>query len=307
MLQTASSTSGSDQFQDLITQVDAALSRIDNGTFGICETCHESIEADRLLADPLVRVCLDHLSRAELRAHEDDLELATRIQSKLLPARDLRFDGWETHYRYAAAGPVGGDYCEIIPLDDGSFFFAVGDVAGKGVAASLLMTHLSAILRSLISLRLPMTEVMTRANHLFCEATLASHYATLLFGRVTPGETIEISNAGHPPPFAVRCGGVQRLDIGGLPLGLFCTGEYAVHRLELAPGESLVLYSDGVTEAQSPAGDQFGEDQLIASLNRATALDAKALIGAVLADLVNFKHGAPATDDVTLLAIRRRP
>src|SRR5581483_2563885 len=87
---------------------------------------------------------------------------------------------WETHYRYEPAGMVGGDYCEVIPAQEGdSLFFALGDVTGKGVAASLLMTHLSAIFRSLVSLDLPLAELMARANRLFCSSTPATHYATL--------------------------------------------------------------------------------------------------------------------------------
>ena len=131
----------------------------------------------------LVRFCLDHLTEKELRAHEQDLELATQIQVRLLPARAITTRDWETHYRYEPAGVVGGDYCEVVASGDGnSLFFALGDVAGKGVAASLLMTHLSAIFRSLLSLQLPLAEVMSRANRLFCESTSATHYATLVAG-----------------------------------------------------------------------------------------------------------------------------
>ena len=148
-LEAAATTSASAAYvHDLLAEVDAALERIEKGTFGLCETCHDSIEADRLAADPMVRFCLDHLSRREQRLHEQDLELANQIQTRLLPKSDLVLERWETHYHYAPLGPVGGDYCEVTASQDGkSVFFAVGDVAGKGVAASLLMTHLSAILR----------------------------------------------------------------------------------------------------------------------------------------------------------------
>ena len=252
-LQAASNSVSAAYLDDLIAEIDAALGRIDSGSYGLCETCHDTVEADRLEQNPLVRFCLDHLSQAELRAHEQDLELATQIQAKLLPPRDIALEDWDTQYRYQPAGAVGGDYCELIGLGDGrSLFFAVGDVAGKGVAASLLMTHLSAIFRSLLSLDLSLADVVSRANRLFCESTAPAHYATLACGRATPGG-VELCNAGHCAPLLLRQDATQRLDSTGLPLGLFCGGQYAVRRLKLDAGDSLVLYSDGITEAQDPA------------------------------------------------------
>src|SRR5579885_1800376 len=203
-LQAAAGSVSADYVHNLIAEVDAALDRIDNGSYGLCETCHDPIEADRLEGNPLIRFCLDHLSREERRAHEQDLELATEIQAKLLPPSNIALKDWETHYRYQPVGAVGGDYCELIAASDGqSLFFAVGDVAGKGVAASLLMTHLSAIFRSLLSLDLPLTEVVSRANRLFCESTASAHYATLVCGRATE-DGAELCNAGHCRPLVLR-------------------------------------------------------------------------------------------------------
>ncbi|HEV2446187.1 MAG TPA: TraR/DksA C4-type zinc finger protein, partial [Candidatus Sulfopaludibacter sp.] len=92
---------------DLIAEIDAALERMDAGSYGLCESCHDTIEADRLERNPLVRFCLDHLTKEQQRAHEQDLKLATEIQSRLLPAPDIRVGNWETHYRYQPLGVVG--------------------------------------------------------------------------------------------------------------------------------------------------------------------------------------------------------
>jgi len=203
---------------ELIAEVDAALGRIENGSFGLCETCRDPIEEDRLQGNPLVRFCLDHLSDAELRAHQEDLNLATQIQAKLLPRPDIALDRWDTQHRYRPVAAVGGDYCELLALKDGQCaFFAVGDVAGKGVAASLLMTHLSAIFRSLLSVDLALADVVSRANRLFCESTAPAHYATLVCGRAT-ADGVQLCNAGHCPPLLFLPGGVRRLDSTGLPL-----------------------------------------------------------------------------------------
>ena len=131
-LEAAARSTSADYVNDLLAEVDATLQRIDNGSYGLCETCHDTIETDRLERNPLTRFCLDHLTGEELRAHEQDLELATRIQARLLPAKDITTRYWETHFRYQPLGVVGGDYCEIVPGDDGNaLFFAVGDVAER--------------------------------------------------------------------------------------------------------------------------------------------------------------------------------
>lgn len=295
-----------DYLTDLLAEVDAALEKIDNGRFGLCESCHDPIEEDRLERNPLVRFCLAHLNAKEQRAHEQDLELATQIQTRLLPARDIAIGGWVTHYRYEPAGVVGGDYCEIVPSGDGrSLFFAVGDVAGKGVAASLLMAHLSAILRSLLSLDLPLTETIARANRLFCESTPATHYATLAAGRTTQ-DGVDLCNAGHCRPVLLRHDGTDRIEATGLPLGLFCDDRYTARHIRLEPGDSLVLYSDGITEAQDAQGRTYEEERLIQSLCCHAERDAIAVADGVLRDVARFRDTTPPQDDLTLLIVRRQ-
>ncbi len=304
-LQAAAGSVSTEYLTELLAEIDAALHRIDDGSFGLCEACHDTIEADRLKQDPFVRFCLDHLTAEQRRAHEQDLELATRIQSRLLPARDVAARNWVAHYRYQPAGIVGGDYCEMIPSADGlSLFFALGDVTGKGVAASLLMTHLSAIFRSLLTLDLPLRELMRRANRLFCESTPATHYATLVAGVATQAG-LELCNAGHCRPLIIRRGAAERVEPAGLPLGLFSQGDYAASRVVLHPGESMVVYSDGITEAQHPNGDAFEEERLLDCLRRHAEADVAAIGDRVLEEVARFRAAGPQQDDMTLLIIRR--
>jgi sigma-B regulation protein RsbU (phosphoserine phosphatase) len=303
-VQAAANSVSADYVNDLLAEVDAALQRIDDGSFGICETCHDTIEQDRLERNPLLRFCLDHLTGAELKAHQEDLDLATKIQANLLPAKDISAGSWITHYRYQPAGVVSGDYCEIAPGSD-SIFFAVGDVAGKGVAASLLMAHLSAIFRSLLSLDLPLAEMMARANRLFCESTPATHYATLAAGRATD-DGLDLCSAGHCRPLILGRGGAEWIDSTGLPLGLFGDGRYAVRHIPIGPGETLVLYSDGITEAQDREGSAYDEERLVRSLEGHTQRDAESLAESVFGEVARFRGAAPQQDDMTLLVIRRR-
>jgi len=143
-LQAAATANVSDaSVHQLIHSVDEALARLNGGTFGICEVCHDSIEADRLLCNPLLRFCLDHLSSEEQRALERDLVLAAGIQRGLLPRNDWSLGNWQARYHYEPASMVSGDYFDLIENEDG-FLFLLGDVSGKGVAASMLMSHLHA-------------------------------------------------------------------------------------------------------------------------------------------------------------------
>jgi sigma-B regulation protein RsbU (phosphoserine phosphatase) len=305
-LKAVAASVAAEYFNELIAEIDSALERIDNGSYGFCETCHDAIEPDRLECNPLVRFCLDHLSRSEMLAHQQDLDLAAQIQTKLLPPRNLALEKWDVQYRYQPVGAVGGDYCEVIvPCVGGPLFFAVGDVSGKGVAASLLMTHLSAIFRSLLSLDLPLADVVSRANRLFCESTAPAHYATLVCGLAT-AQGIELCNAGHCPPLLLGQDFTRRLEPTGLPLGLFCGGQYTVQHIDPAVGESLMLYSDGVTEALNPAGDEYQEERLIRSLRQHLGQGTAAVADGVLQDVARFRQGAPQADDMTLLIVRWR-
>ena len=291
--------------QELLREVDAALSRMDTGTFGICDTCHDTIENDRLLADPLCRNCLDHLSPAEQHALARDLDLAFQVQQGLLPGAGIKIDGWNVAYSYEPAGPVSGDYCDLIALDRGAGLFALGDVAGKGVAASMLMANLHAIFRSLVTVTRSVTDLVAKANRVFCQSAVSSHFATLVCGYVDGKGGVDICNAGHCLPLHLKNGAIARLESTGLPLGLFSDGEYHSQKLTLAKGDSLVLYSDGVSEAFDAAGKQYGVDRLAELLGRKRAGTPKEVLDAVLGDVKTFRSGAPKTDDLTLMVIRR--
>jgi phosphoserine phosphatase RsbU/P len=298
---------GNASVTQLLQEVDSALERMDNGTYGVCEECHDTIEKDRLLADPLVRVCLDHLTTPERRRLEADLELAARVQQKLLPSKQLNVPGWCTHYHYEAVGPVSGDYCDLIPSENGSgsFLFLLGDVSGKGVAASMLMARLHAMIRSLATLDLPIDQLMGQANRLLCESTIADQFATLVCGRMSRMGDLEMTGAGHCPVLAVRNRDVAQLESTGMPLGMFSNAEYCVHRTRLEPGDSLFLFTDGVTETRDRSGEEYGVDRLAKFVRERRALPPEALTGACLDDLRTFSSGASRTDDLTLLVIRR--
>ena len=295
----------------LLTEVDAALGRLEDGSYGICEVCHDPVEQDRLVADPLVRFCLDHLSAAERRALEADLEQAGTVQRALLPARDCRAAGWHVHYHYRPAGPVSGDYCDVIVPNgagggkDGCVFFLLGDVAGKGVAACLLMTQLHGMFRSLISVQMPLEQLLGAANRMLCETATAGQYATLVCGRSAANGEIEIASAGHLPVWMARDGKVSSAGATGFPLGLFRDSTYTTHKFRTAAGETVVIYTDGLSEAQDADGNEYGGKRLHEFLSGKHHLPAGELSSACLSDLEAFCAGRPLKDDLTLMVVRR--
>jgi phosphoserine phosphatase RsbU/P len=291
----------------LLDAVDSALQRMDEGTFGICTECHDTVESERLLTDPLVTLCLDHLTNDEQRALERDLELAARVQRGLLPASDLAHGDWRVHYLYKPAGMVSGDYCDLIPPanEAGDLVFLLGDVAGKGVAASLLMTHLHAMFRSLAGLGLPLDKLLETANSVFCRSTIAGQYATLICGRATRTGEIEIGSAGHLAALVVAKDGVQQVNSTGVPLGMFGTSRYTIQNVRMSPGDSLLLYTDGISEAVNTSGIEYGTQRLS---NFAGGYHGKApreVAAACLRDVQRHAQGAKQFDDQTLMVIHR--
>lgn len=306
-LEAAAERSDAGYLAALLKEVDQALERMDSGTYGLCETCHDPIEPERLMADPLVRLCLPHLTSEQQRALEADLELAARIQTGLLPKRNLRHGPWELCCHYESLGPVSGDYCDVVASEASSdgVFFLVGDVSGKGVAASMLMASLHAIFRSLIAVGLPVNQLMERANRIFCESTMAQHFATLVCGRLASTGAVEITNAGHCPPLLVRRSGVSALELSGLPLGVFSNSEYRSQSAHLEPGDTLFLYTDGLSEAADHSGAEYGATRLAQFLDRCREIAPGELIRACLEDVQSFGNNPAKTDDLTVMAIRR--
>jgi sigma-B regulation protein RsbU (phosphoserine phosphatase) len=300
-------TPGAAQFGRLLEEVDAALARVEAGKFGLCEVCHDSIEGDRLMADPLVRFCLDHLTEQEQRALEQDLQVAGRIQRGLLPAHDLSHGGWEFHYRYEPAGPVSGDYCDVMRPegDGGDMFFLFGDVSGKGVPAAILMAHLHATFRSLVAADFSVAQLVERANRVFRESTMSPYFATLVVGRAFASGELEICNAGHWPPLVFSKGRVTAVDPTGLPVGAFYSTHYTSRTLSLVPGDTVILYTDGLSEARNHAGTEYGSERIAEVLSASLHLAPRELAATCLDDLAAHLDGAPRADDLTLMVLRR--
>jgi sigma-B regulation protein RsbU (phosphoserine phosphatase) len=239
----------------------------------------------------------------ERAALQRDLDLASQVQRNLLPQKGLRVGGWETSYHFEPVGPVSGDYCDLIP-SDGQLLFLLGDVSGKGVAASMLMAQLHAMFRSLTQVSLPLGQIVTHVNRFFCESALAGQYATLICGLAKPTGEVEIHNAGHCPAIVVGRNGVSRIESTGMPLGMFLETEFSATCVQLETGDTLFLYTDGLSEAASES-DEYGVDRVMTLVHQQAARQPTELIAACLDDMRAFTKGGPSFDDMTVMAVRR--
>jgi len=301
---TANSSDGRFQLGGLLREVQAAIENLTRAeSYGVCQVCHDLIGQTAMNADPLARFCLSCLTPQQLSELEQDLDRAWLIQGETLPKQNLKFNGWEVAHYYQPAGPVSGDYCDLVVTDSGDLYFMIGDVSGKGIAASFLMSRLHAIFRSLIGTGLTVSELVERANGVFAETTMRPYYATLVCGKAAPNGDIEICNAGHLAPLHLRDGKVTSVPATGLPLGMFCDERYSATQISAKKGDRLLLYTDGLSERRNRADVEYGKDRLQLMLNQLHDLPTEVLVKQVLDDAQEFAEGMPVTDDLTLMAI----
>ena len=307
LLETAVRGDRHGELRRLLFEVDDALHRMEEGRFGSCELCHEAIERECLEADPLRRVCLECLSSSERRSLEADLELAIEVQGSLIPSGEIAVPGWQAFVHSHPAGAVGGDFVDLVETADRTAtHLVVGDVAGKGVAAALLASHLQALFRSSVSAPLSLPERVARINRLFSAVSPARIFATLVWVVVDREGGGELVNAGHLPAVVVGRHGCRMLESTGVPVGLFPAARYAATRFELAPGEQLLLFTDGVTESADGRDREYGVDALWTLVSeRDLELSPEDAVRRYLNDVTRHRGGREQQDDLTVMVLRR--
>jgi sigma-B regulation protein RsbU (phosphoserine phosphatase) len=239
---------------------------------------------------------------------EHELQLATEIQQRFQPSTMPTYDGYEFQGISFSCYEIGGDYYDFIEGHDGKVFIALGDVSGKGTAAALLMSSLHAAVHAQISAKSSILQTVTSVNKYLAENTPANRFVTLFIAELdlNTGE-LDFINAGHNPPMIARADGkIEELASGGFPLGILPMAEYEVGKTHLQPGEALVVYSDGVSEANNLAGDEFGTDRLTDVIGKNLKRSASGLRDKVESALSEFTQTAPANDDITLVIVKRK-
>lgn len=242
----------------------------------------------------------------QLRQYEQDLQMAQDIQNNLLPKESPRIPGFDVAGKSYAAREVGGDYFDFIDLGDGRWNIAVGDVSGKGIAAALLMSNLQATLRTQALSNIFLVDSISQTNRSLYHNTEANQFATLFCGVLNaPARTFTYINAGHNHPFLLTITGkFQKLRTGGLILGLLPEVSYEESKRQFSPGELLVIYSDGVTEAENELEDQFGEKRLQEIIKQHQNLSAAELVDRICNAVTEFCGHAKQSDDITLVVIK---
>ena len=241
----------------------------------------------------------------EKQLMERELNYAREIQMSLVPAAPLTCGPWEIHGRVVPARQVGGDYYDYFPLGEGRFGITIADVSGKGVPAALLMANVQGLLRAFCNGEREITEAVRQVNRSVTRAASGGKFITLFYAEVDYARgRLLYTDAGHNYPILRRAdGSIEELAEGGLLLGLFDDAEYRRGEVAFTPGDAVLLYSDGISEATDSRGDLFGEDRLRAFWQGCASVPACEVIDRLLGDVGSFRGSAGQSDDMTALVV----
>jgi sigma-B regulation protein RsbU (phosphoserine phosphatase) len=250
---------------------------------------------------------------------QSELEIAREVQNQLYPKTVPSVPGLELQAQCSPARTVSGDYYDYLGLMDSKLALAIGDVAGKGISAALLMATVQSSLRTQIRAcleaaaegrkpgsALPAAQLVTQLNQQLYAYTSAEKFATFYFAVYDARNgSLTYTNAGHPPPIVIRDGAALRLETNGMVVGAFPFAEYGESRIDLEPGDLLVCFTDGITEPENEYGEMFGEDRLIELLLRQSWRKPAEIIDAVYSEVRRWTWSPEAQDDMTMLVARR--
>jgi phosphoserine phosphatase RsbU/P len=274
----------------------------------LLELLQKQIALGRERRELRAREAEEKKARQEALLHQQEQEReiaeAKAIQEKLLPREIPQLAGYEIASAWQSARLVGGDYFDILPLDERTLGLCIADVAGKGMPAALLMSNLQAAVRGLASLSVAPDLLCRRLNSLIFRNTANDRFITFFYAQLDgPARRLSYVNAGHNAPFVLRSNGShERLRDGGTVLGVFASPDYELGSAQLSPGDRVVLFTDGVTEACNAAGEEFGEPRLLSLLQEQSSLSADGLQARILSAVAEFSGGR-WQDDATLLVL----
>jgi sigma-B regulation protein RsbU (phosphoserine phosphatase) len=237
---------------------------------------------------------------------EAQLEVARHVQLSLLPPRDPQLEGFDISAYNFSTEEVSGDYYDFVNIYEDHLGLVIADVSGKGVPAALLMAFLRASLRAAIHIGYASNISMAKVNYLLWESVESNQFVTAFYGVLdATNKTLAYANAGHNPPLLLdREGNARFIERGGLPLGMFRDTRYYEYYLPVEAGQTLVLYTDGATEAVNDEGEEFGRDRLESSIRAHHGLRARKMIDAIYGDLLEWTAGRGSHDDVTFVVIK---
>ena len=247
-------------------------------------------------------------ARVEKERVDKEIQIAAEIQNKLIPKELPPIDGYEMDAIAIPCKTIGGDYYDVIPIDDDSYVLVVADVSGKGIPASLLVSTLNAALHAYIQTSMSLTVLVQKLNMIIYKNTPSERYITFFIATLnTRRNQLMYVNAGHNFPYKVVKGQEEfvRLTAGGLPLGMFDNAEYQSEIIDIQPNDLLVFYSDGVTEAMDKKYQEYGENRfrecILANVDKSIG----EMRGSIVQDIQDFVGSEPQSDDLTIMLARR--
>ena len=261
----------------------------------------ETLATEAAVAIENARLYRETMEKARM---EQEMRIAAEIQQALLPKAARA----GSYFRAAAASlpcrSIGGDFYDYVEMMDGSLGFALGDVAGKGPPAALLSAMMQGIFAAQAATSDEPSQTIARVNLALYRRGIESRFVTLMYGVLDSAGNMVYCNAGHNPPLVIGAAGVRRLERGGPIVGLFEGATYEEERLTLSPGDWLIVFSDGISEAMSASGDEYGEARIIDCIQRNKSLDPSRLLDALFTDVREFARGAAQSDDITAMVLR---
>lgn len=299
---------GVEQVQEHIDVLDGAMQKAANDTLGICKICHYPVDDSLIEMDYRSEVCLAHFSPEEIRHLEYELELSQIVQRALLPQHVPQIAGVDVAAFSRPAQIVGGDFFDFLNFRNGAYGFVIADVAGKGVSAGMIMASVQTALRALVPASEHPVEVLTQLNQIFAHNIHFTTFVTLFIGAYDPAtRVLTYCNAGHNPPLVCRPAiqpeeTNQWLRPSGAAIGLVEDPQFHNEQIQLQVGDTLLLYTDGVTETFNDGNEEFGYERLTELAYKNLGQPAKTLIRELQYALQDFSNRQPLADDVTVIA-----
>jgi sigma-B regulation protein RsbU (phosphoserine phosphatase) len=264
-------------------------------------TALETLATEAAVAIENARLYRETMEKARM---EQEMRIAAEIQQALLP----KAGRVGAYFRAAASSlpcrSIGGDFYDYVDLSDGSFGFALGDVAGKGPPAALLSAMMQGIFAAQAAGSDPPSQTISRVNLALYRRGIESRFVTLMYGALYPDGRLTYCNAGHNPQLIVGKSGFRRLECGGPIVGLFEGASYEEETVTLARGDWLIVFSDGVSEALSASGEEYGESRILTCVQEHADAEPQKLLEALFSNVREFARGAAQSDDITAMVLR---
>jgi sigma-B regulation protein RsbU (phosphoserine phosphatase) len=287
--------------------IESSLEKIEEETLGVCVVCHGYVDAQLLEMDYTAAVCLDHYSEEERRRLESELELSQVVQRALLPQRIPNIRGVELAAFSRPSEIIGGDYFDFFQFQDGTHGLVIADVSGHGVAAGMLMSSLQTAIRTMAPETNSPAEILERINRFYIHNIHFTTFVTVFLAQFDPATlTLTYVNAGHNPPAVRRrqTGAIHWLKPTAPAIGLAEAFHARMESIGFSQGDSLLLYTDGITEVLNISNEQFGQERLAELVQQHADRPAPDLLQAVRQAVSAFGGNRPLVDDVTMVALR---